>query len=208
MVLCCAYLLSQVQLFETPCTVTLQAPLSMRILQARVLEFCSRESYQPRDWTQVSCIAGRFFAIWATREAQEYWSGYPNLSSGNLPDPGIKLGSPALQAHYKLGYEGKPIVYSVWTQMFFLIVQMEKLEGCWIGSRRGSSYCSSFFHILQMLWLLLVSVQLFMDALLLCTSEHNSKPPHLPAAPGGWAVMKRTSHMSCCSVPVEKALSP
>ena len=24
---------------------------------------------------QVSCIAGEFFAIWATREAQEYWSG-------------------------------------------------------------------------------------------------------------------------------------
>ena len=25
--------------------------------------------FQPRDWTQVSCIAGRFFTIWATREA-------------------------------------------------------------------------------------------------------------------------------------------
>ena len=25
--------------------------------------------------TQVSCIAGRFFSSWATREAQEYWSG-------------------------------------------------------------------------------------------------------------------------------------
>ena len=25
--------------------------------------------------TQVSCIAGKFFTIWATREAQEYWSG-------------------------------------------------------------------------------------------------------------------------------------
>ena len=30
---------------------------------------------KPRDWTQVSYIAGRFFTIWATREAQEYWSG-------------------------------------------------------------------------------------------------------------------------------------
>ena len=58
--LCCAYLLSHVQLFATPWTVTLQAPLSMRILQARILVFCSRESYQPRDGTQVSCIAGRF----------------------------------------------------------------------------------------------------------------------------------------------------
>ena len=25
--------------------------------------------------TQVSCVAGRFFTVWATREAQEYWSG-------------------------------------------------------------------------------------------------------------------------------------
>ena len=29
---------------------------------------------------------------------QEYWSGLPFPSPGNLPDPGIKLGSPALQA--------------------------------------------------------------------------------------------------------------
>ena len=35
----------------------------------------SRGASQPRDWTQVSCIAGRFFTSWATREAQEYWSG-------------------------------------------------------------------------------------------------------------------------------------
>ena len=26
-------------------------------------------SSQPRDWTWVSCIAGRFFTIWATRES-------------------------------------------------------------------------------------------------------------------------------------------
>ena len=30
----------------------------------------SRGSSQPRDWTQVSHIAGRLFAVWATREAQ------------------------------------------------------------------------------------------------------------------------------------------
>ena len=41
------------------------------ILQPRVLEWVaisfSWGSSQPRDWTQVSCIAGRFFTIWATR---------------------------------------------------------------------------------------------------------------------------------------------
>ena len=43
------------------------------ILQARILEWVaipfSRESSWPRKRTQVSCIAGRFFTIWATREA-------------------------------------------------------------------------------------------------------------------------------------------
>ena len=29
---------------------------------------------------------------------QEYWSGLPFLSPGNLPDPGIEPASPALQA--------------------------------------------------------------------------------------------------------------
>ena len=44
------------------------------ISQARILQwvaiFFSRGSSQPRDQTWVSWIAGRFFTIWATREAQ------------------------------------------------------------------------------------------------------------------------------------------
>ena len=43
------------------------------ISQARLLEwvaiYFSRGSSQPRDRTWVSCVAGRFFTIWATREA-------------------------------------------------------------------------------------------------------------------------------------------
>ena len=43
------------------------------ILQARILEWValpfSRGIFQPRDQTQVSHIAGRFFTSWATREA-------------------------------------------------------------------------------------------------------------------------------------------
>ena len=49
------------------------------ILQARILEWVAfpffRRFSQPRDQTQVSHIAGGFFTSWATREAQEYWSG-------------------------------------------------------------------------------------------------------------------------------------
>ena len=40
---------------------------------------------------------------------QEYWSGLPFPSLGNLPDPGIKPGSPALQADsLLLGHLGSP----------------------------------------------------------------------------------------------------
>ena len=49
------------------------------ILQARILEWVdfpfSRGSSKPRDQTQVSHIVNGFFTSWATREAQEYWSG-------------------------------------------------------------------------------------------------------------------------------------
>ena len=65
--------LSCVLLFATPWIVV------HRILQARILEWAafpfSRGSSQPRDQSQVSCIAGGFFTSWATREAHEYWSG-------------------------------------------------------------------------------------------------------------------------------------
>ena len=44
------------------------------ILQVKILEWVailfSKGSSLPRDWLQVSWIVGRFFTIWATREAQ------------------------------------------------------------------------------------------------------------------------------------------
>ena len=68
---------SHAWLFETPWTVTYQAPLSMGILQARILTWIAifpfRGTSQPRDQTQVSCIASRFFTCWATRKAQWLW---------------------------------------------------------------------------------------------------------------------------------------
>ena len=46
------------------------------ILQARILERVaipfSRGSSQPRDRTQISHIAGRFFTVWATREIDRW----------------------------------------------------------------------------------------------------------------------------------------
>ena len=62
-----AVVVSRIQLFATPRTVARQAPLSIGILQARILEWVavpfSRGSSEPRDQTQVSCVAGRFFTV-------------------------------------------------------------------------------------------------------------------------------------------------
>ena len=45
------------------------------ILQARILKWVaipfSKASFWPRDWTWFSCVAGRFFTFWATREAHD-----------------------------------------------------------------------------------------------------------------------------------------
>ena len=57
--------LSCVQLLATPWTVACKAPLSVEILQARILEwvaiYFARGSSRPTNRTRVSCIAGRVF---------------------------------------------------------------------------------------------------------------------------------------------------
>ena len=70
------------------------------VLQARILEWValpfSRGSSQPRDPTQVSCIAGGFFTSWATSPRILEWVAYP-FSRGSAW-PRNRVGSPALQA--------------------------------------------------------------------------------------------------------------
>ena len=68
------YLLSCVQLFVTPWTVSCQPPLSIKFSRQEYWSglsfFSSGGSSQPRAQTLFSCIAVRFFTIWATSEAQ------------------------------------------------------------------------------------------------------------------------------------------
>ena len=94
-----------------PMNCSLPGPLSMGTFQARTLEWAypsSMRSSQPKDQTQVSHIAGRYFIIWAIREAQEYWSGWPISSPRDLPDPRSKS-NPVLQADsLPAELQGKP----------------------------------------------------------------------------------------------------
>ena len=73
-VLCLLFLVSQSCLtLCDPVNYSPSGSLSLGILQARILERVAmpscRGSSHPLDWTQVSCIAARFFTIWVTREA-------------------------------------------------------------------------------------------------------------------------------------------
>ena len=61
------------------------------ILQASILEWVafpfSRGSSQPRDWTEFSCIAGRFFTSWAIKGSPRIleWVAYPVSSRSSWP---------------------------------------------------------------------------------------------------------------------------
>ena len=75
-----------------------------RILQARILEWVaisfSRGSCWPRNWTQASCIAGKwFFTSWATSETfwnRDIWDkGYVFMSWVSLELSGLLLHPPS-----------------------------------------------------------------------------------------------------------------
>ena len=82
-------LVIHVQLFVTPWTVVCQAPLSVGILQARILEWFSR---------------------------QEYWSELPCPPPADLPNPGIEPWSPALQVDFFNHLSHQGIQFSSVTQ--------------------------------------------------------------------------------------------
>ena len=82
----------------------------------------SSGSSQLRDWTQVSPIAGGFFTIWPTREAQEYWSRLPIPSPGDLPAQELNL---SLQVD---SLPAKLVQLNVveWRNIFYLLFYMTK----------------------------------------------------------------------------------
>ena len=156
----------------------------------------SRGSSQPRDGTQISWIAGGFFISWDTMEAQnvvtqscptfctpwaialqaplsmefsrqEYWSGLPFPSPGDLSTQGSNLGlTHCRQILYNLSHKGIFDMYSIliWQIFFLSALQIYHLlppgpqdccwEICW-WSYRDALVCdeSSFFYWFQNLFL-------------------------------------------------------
>ena len=58
--------------------------------------------------------------LWPTRLGQEYLSGLPLPSPGNLPDPGIELVSPALaDGFFTTEPPGKPMIHYIYKNSVF-----------------------------------------------------------------------------------------
>ena len=88
------------------------------ILQARILEWvASRGSSQPKDWTQVSCVASRFFTSWAMKEAysltQRTWIWASSRSWWWTGRPGVLQSMGSQRVGYNWGTEQqKALKYS------------------------------------------------------------------------------------------------
>ena len=95
-------LLSHVRLFVTPMDYTVHGILQARMLEWVAMPF-SRGSSQPRNWTQVSHIAGGFFTSWAARKPTKcsmsslMWlpiaESYARSTSGTVSRLGEQMGS-------------------------------------------------------------------------------------------------------------------
>ena len=81
------------------------------ILQARLLEWVatpfSRGSSRPREQTQISCVVGRFFTIWATREPKNTGVGSLSLLQRIFPTQESNHGlSHCRQILFQLSHQG------------------------------------------------------------------------------------------------------
>ena len=110
------------------------------ILQARILEWVaisfSRGSSQPRDWTQVSCIAGRCFNLWASREALTLLRTQPLPQLLRISDPSSSqqcinkwsFSQTAFQLHTKIAITCKwqasrwMMGHELWNQQVMMMV--------------------------------------------------------------------------------------
>ena len=114
---------SRVQLFATPWTIACQVPLSLGILQTRILEWVAVPSSRGSSQSRIKPRSPTFGADSLPAEPQEKPKntgvGSLSLSPENLLNPGIKPGSPALQADSsptELSGKNPPAMWETWVQ--------------------------------------------------------------------------------------------
>ena len=94
----------------------------------KVCWLLSRAGLFATPWT-VACQASLSMGF----SRQEYWSGLPFPFPGDLPNPGIKPGSPALQADsLPLGHPKSPYLYFEYLLIEKILIdkKLNKCERC------------------------------------------------------------------------------
>ena len=115
------------------------------ILQAGILEWdaipFSRGSSEPRDRTQVSSVARRFFTIWAIREACSNLTG----ASGRKEAP-LVLSSPtedSILPFFETKVEGSSLLWFCTTSDWFLIIPRRSYTQGEPAESRKMCFCGS-----------------------------------------------------------------
>ena len=119
------------------------------ILQARILKWVaisySKGSSQPRDQTRVSRTAGRFFTIWATREAPELIPAYLT-TRGNKASRHYKILPFEVRQSLKFVESGRGLylccMFCVWTLGRFKCIWWHSL---WSGCNEVGKLCLDAF---------------------------------------------------------------
>ena len=110
----------------SPCEHTLETLIPFLGLQYST-EMCACELHHVplfvTPWTVCSPPGSSVYGIFM----QKYWSGLPFPSPGHLPDPGVKVTSPALaRGFFTTESPGKPRIPDPlpdsWTQRLFLVL--------------------------------------------------------------------------------------
>ena len=124
------------------------------ILQARVLEWVaisfSRRSSWSRDWTHISCIAGRFFTVWATKEVPSVFR-YKNSVVGEeteahwLPTPGLYL--PVQSLAYTLLLSTPSRMSCIQAAFYQGVGLRSPSGGLYMGRLAGSSLFCIYFRL-------------------------------------------------------------
>ena len=149
---------------------SLQGSSVHRIYQARILEWLaisfSRGSSQPRDWTWVSCIAGRLLTGWVRREVQKSESDSVLFGSLWLLQARIlewvafsllQWIFPTQESNwgllhcrrilYQLSYEGSPN----YTSIFKKRVKLEERASRW-HNEQAAHYCQTLVSFQTQSW--------------------------------------------------------
>ena len=98
------------------------------ILQGRILEWVtisnSKKLFVSCSVFVTTCTVARQASLPMEFSRQEYWSGLPFPSSGNILDPGIEPGSLALQILYTLSFRFGQILTASTLLVILLYIEM------------------------------------------------------------------------------------